>query len=118
MASVSTLDYADIRSNFVQFLKQDPYYKDFNFDASNISRLLNILAYDSMYNGFYMKMLLDESMADSAKTLTALIGHANSRNYLTKFITAAKSFVNVEVPADTIDTNLVQYIQIYTGLNL
>lgn len=115
MASVSTLDYADIRSNFVQFLKQDPYYKDFNFDASNISRLLNILAYDSMYNGFYMKMLLDESMADSAKTLTALIGHANSRNYLTKFITAAKSFVNVVVPADTIDTTDVQYIQIYTG---
>jgi hypothetical protein len=88
MSSVNSLEYNDIRNSIINFLRQDPYFKDFNFEASNISRIVNMLAYSSMYNGYYMKMLLDESMADSARTKTALIGHANSRNYLTKFITA------------------------------
>ena len=47
-----SLEYDDIRQEFVNFLQKDPYYKDFNFEASNISRLLNILAYANTYNGY------------------------------------------------------------------
>lgn len=115
MSSVNSLEYQDIRNSIVNFLRQDPYFKDFNFEASNFSRLINIMAYTSMYNGYYMKMLLDESMPDSAHTKTSLIGHANNRNYLTKFITASKSIINVKVDAELIDTNEVPYIQILKG---
>ena len=108
MSSVNSLEYNDIRNSIINFLRQDPYFKDFNFDASNFSRLINILAYSSMYNGYYMKMLLDESMPDSARTKTALIGHANSRNYLTKFITSSKSIINLS-PSKLIITSLSFY---------
>ena len=89
MATINSLEYDDIRTSIINFLKRDPYYKDFNFEASNMSRLINVLAYTSMYNGYYMKMLLDEAMTDSARTKTALISHANTRNYLAKFISAS-----------------------------
>lgn len=115
MSSVNSLEYNDIRNSIVNFLKQDPYFKDFNFEASNFSRLINMLAYASMYNGYYMKMLLDESMPDSARTKTALIGHANSRNYLTKFIAASKSIIRVSIDAIDINTDEVPYIQISKG---
>lgn len=117
MATVNSLEYDDIKSSIIEFLKQDPYFKNFNFEASNISRLINILAYSSMYNGYYMKMLLDESMPDSAKTRTSLISHANTRNYLTKFISAAKATINVSVDATAINTDVIPYIQLLKGQN-
>ena len=117
MAVINTLEYDDIRASIVTYLKTDPYFKDFNFEASNLSRLINIMAYSTMYNGYYMKMLLDESMPDSARTKTSLIGHANTRNYLSKFISAAKSSIKISVSALGIDADAVPYIQIPRGQN-
>lgn len=115
MATINSLEYDDIRTSIINFLKRDPYYKDFNFEASNMSRLINVLAYATMYNGYYMKMLLDEAMTDSARTKTALISHANTRNYLTKFISASKSIINLTVDSDGVDTENTPYIQIMRG---
>ena len=117
MAMVNSLEYEDIRNSIIEFLKRDPYYKDFNFEASNMSRQINMLAYTSMYNGYYVKMLLDEAMSDSARTQTALISHANTRNYLTKFIAASKSLINLTVDCDGIDKENTPYIQINRGQN-
>lgn len=117
MAMVNSLEYEDIRNSIIEFLKRDPYYKDFNFEASNMSRQINMLAYTSMYNGYYVKMLIDEAMSDSARTQTALISHANTRNYLTKFIAASKSLINLTVDGDGIDKENTPYIQINRGQN-
>lgn len=117
MAMVNSLEYEDIRNSIIEFLKRDPYYKDFNFEASNMSRQINMLAYTSMYNGYYVKMLLDEAMSDSARTQTALISHANTRNYLTKFIAASKSLINLTVDGDGVDKENTPYIQINRGQN-
>lgn len=112
---INSLEYEDIRASIVSYLKQDPFYKDFNFEASNVSRIINMLAYSTMYNGWYMKMVLDEGMADSAKTKTALIGHANVRNYLTKFISSSKATISIDVEALTNDIIAVPYIKIPNG---
>ena len=117
---INSLEYEDIRKSIISFLKQDPFYKDFNFDASNVSRIINMLAYSTMYNGWYMKMILDESMADSARTKNALIGHANVRNYLTKFITASKSTINITITPDGTNASSngirdVPYIKVGAG---
>lgn len=117
MAMINSLEYEDVRNSIIEFLKRDPYYKDFNFEASNMSRQINMLAYTSMYNGYYVKMLLDEAMSDSARTQTALISHANTRNYLTKFIAASKSLINLTVDGDGIDKENTPYIQINRGQN-
>lgn len=113
-STISTLEFDDIKLKMIEFLKRDPFYRDFNFEASNINRIINMDAYATTYNGYYMKMVLDESMPDSAKTKTALIAHGNNRNYLTKFITASKSTINVSVDATNVDEN-VPYILVNRG---
>lgn len=112
-STISTLEFDDIKLKMIEFLKRDPYYKDFNFEASNINRIINMDAYTTMYNGYYMKMVLDESMPDSAKTKTALIAHGNNRNYLTKFISSSKSTINVSV--NVVGLDLVPYVLINRG---
>lgn len=113
---INSLEYEDIRASIVSYLKQDPFYKDFNFEASNISRIINMLSYSTVYNGWYMKMVLDEGMADSARTKTALIGHANVRNYLAKFVSSSKATLSLVLNAeDNVPLQNVPYVKLSSG---
>lgn len=114
MSSVSTLDFNDIKTKIITYLKQDPYYKNFNFEAANISRFINLLAYNTLYNGYYTKMLMDESFIDSAKTMQAMISHANTHNYLVKLMSASRAMITIKVPAIKVADD-VGYILIPSG---
>lgn len=86
---IQSLNFEDIKSNLKEFLKGNETYKDFNFEASGISTLLNVLAYDTHYIGYFVKMLLDESFVDSAHTRQALLSHAKRSSYIPKNRSAA-----------------------------
>lgn len=81
---IQSLEFEDIKTNFKEFLKGNERYKDFNFEASGISTLLNINAYQTHYIGYFVKMLLDEAFADSAHTRQALMSHAKGKGYVPK----------------------------------
>lgn len=91
--NVQSLDFEDLKKAFKAFLKANPNYTDFNFEASGISTLLNILAYNSHLTGFYTKMLLDESFIDSAHTREALLSHAKRTGYVPRGRRSARADV-------------------------
>lgn len=94
---VQALNFLDIKTNFTSFLKGDPFYKDYNFDASGISSLLNILAYNTHYIGYYTKMMLDESFVDSAHTRIAMLSHAKRSGYVVKGQRSAQADVQLAI---------------------
>ena len=81
---VQSLQIEEIKNNFKDFLRGNEKYKDFNFEASGISTLLNIQSYQTHYLGFFVKMLLDESFVDSAHTRQAMLSHAKRNGYTPK----------------------------------
>lgn len=94
---VQELEYSRARQQLVDFLKADTTYKDYNFEGSGISTLLNILGYNTHIMGFYIKMLLNESYVDSASTREALLSHAKRVNYTPKGVTGAKAEIKLSV---------------------
>lgn len=94
---ISSLEFEDIKANIKEYFKKDERYLDYNFEGSNISTLLNILAYNSHYTGFYIKLVLNEAFADTAQTKEALISHAKKQGYIVKGKTASYASVSVEV---------------------
>jgi len=112
---VQTLNFLDIKTNFTSFLKGDPFYKDFNFDASGISSLLNILAYNSHYIGFYTKMMLDESFVDSAHTRIAMLSHAKRTGYVVKGNRSARADIQLAISMDPADEPISGIIVIPKG---
>lgn len=112
---VQTLNFLDIKTNFVDFLKGDPFYKDFNFDASGISSLMNILAYNSHYMGYYTKMLIDESFVDSAHTRIAMLSHAKRTGYVVKGKRSARADIQLAISMDPADEPLSGTILIPKG---
>ena len=98
---MKTLTYEGIRADLVASLKRDPVFKDYNFDASGISALVNFLAYNSHRFGYMAKMLLDESFIDSAHTLPAMLSHAKRLGYEPRGSHAAASLLTVAVTTPT-----------------
>ena len=112
---VQSLEYADIRQSFVEFLKGNPAYKDFNFDASGIATQLNLMAYNSHLIGFFVKMLLDESFTDSAHTREALYSHAKKTAYIPRGRRSARAEVELKISMDESEVPLNDIVLVPRG---
>lgn len=110
-----SLEYDDLRENLVNFLRGNPVYKDFNFEASGISTQMNILAYNSHMIGVYVKMLMDESFVDSAHTRSALLSHAKKTSYLPKGKRAARADLRMDILVDPLLEPKNAYVLIPSG---
>lgn len=79
--NLSSLDFDTLKSNFKEFLKTQSAFKDYNFDGSNISVLLDVMSYNSFLNSFYLNMVASEMFLDSAQKIDSVISHAKELNY-------------------------------------
>jgi len=86
---VDGLEYGDIRSNLVNYLKGQSQFSDYNFDSSGISSLLDLLAYNTYYNSFYTNMASAESFLSTAQKRSSVTALADSLGYVPRSATAA-----------------------------
>lgn len=114
---VQGLNFADLKASFQAFLKGDPHYKDYNFDTSGISSLLNILSYHGHYLGYYIKMMLDESFTDSAHLRQSLLAHAKRTGYIVNGKRSARADVKLSLNIPLVDDPISQNVVIPKGLN-
>ena len=55
------LDFNNIKNNLKEFLAQTPEFADYNFEASGLSSILDVLAYNTHYNSLLANFALNES---------------------------------------------------------
>ena len=102
--TVANTNFNDIKASLKNYLKSQAQFKDFNFDGSNISVMLDVLAYNTFLNNFYLNQVASESFLDSAQLRDSIVSHAKTLNYMPRSDTSAKAIVNVEIfPANTPD---------------
>ena len=70
---VSTLDFGNIRDSLSAFLSSQDQFRDYDFDGSNMSVLIDLLAYNTHYNSYYLNMVANEMFLDSALELRNVI---------------------------------------------
>ena len=82
--NIASLDFNDIKTNLRTFLSQQPTLKDYNFEGSALSVLLDILAYNTQYNAYYLNMVANEMFLDSAIMRPSVVSHAKLLDYTPK----------------------------------
>jgi len=92
---ITELDFFAIKQQFKDYLKNQTSFKDYNFEGSNMSILLDVLSYNTFQNNFYTNMAISEMFLDSAQLRNSVISHAKELNYLPKSSTSAKAIVRV-----------------------
>jgi len=101
------LDFDELKASFKAFLKAQPIFSDYNFEGSNLSVLLDLLAYNTVQLGVYANFLASEQFLDSAQLKDSIISHAKELNYLPRSFRSAVAKVNVRIIPDTIVENIL-----------
>jgi len=111
---VTDLDFDTIKKNLKNFLKQQSEFTDYDFEGAGLNVLLDILAYNTHYNAYYLNMVANESFLDSATTRDAVVSHAKTLNYVPYSVTAPKATINVTVNSTTTDVDTATLPRGYT----
>lgn len=82
MAVVKDTDFASYKAQLREYLSKQERFKDYNFEGSNMSILLDVLAYNTYQNSFYSSMAINERFIDSAVLENSVLSHAKSLNYV------------------------------------
>lgn len=100
--NTSDLDFSAIKSSLKTYLSGQARFSDYDFDGSNMSVLLDILAYNTYLNNFYLNMVGSEMFLDTAQLRESIVSHAKELNYIPRSKTSAKALVNMTiVPTDS-----------------
>lgn len=105
---LTQLDFAAYKESLKSYLSEQTEFKDYDFEGSNMSVLLDILAYNTYQNGFYMNMIGNEMFLDSARLRDSVVSHAKELNYLPRSFTSAKAKIQLTItPTDTSKNSVV-----------
>ncbi|CAB5221303.1 baseplate wedge subunit [uncultured Caudovirales phage] len=94
---VSELSFDGIKSNLKTFLQSKTDFKDYNFEGSNLSNLLDVLSYNTYMNAYYLNMIGSEMFLDTAQIKSSVISHAKDLNYLPRSKTSARAKVTFTI---------------------
>ena len=98
---ISDLDFDQIKTNLKAYLKQQSQFQDYDFEGAGLNILLDILAYNTHYNSYYLNMVANEAFLDTAILRDSVVSHAKTLGYVPFSITAPRAIVNVTVDSGT-----------------
>jgi len=98
---ISDLDFDQIKTNLKTYLKQQSQFQDYDFDGAGLNILLDILAYNTHYNSYYLNMVANEAFLDTALLRDSVVSHAKTLGYIPFSVTAPRAIVNVTVNSGT-----------------
>jgi hypothetical protein len=113
---VTELDFDTIKTNLKSFLQQQSQFTDYDFDGSGLSVLLDILAYNTHYNAYYLNMVANESFLDTALLRDSVVSHAKSFGYTPYSTTAPVAVINFTANSGTSTTSTLTIPEGYSFL--
>ena len=102
----SDLDFDTIKANLKTYLEASTEFADYNFDASGLSNILDVLAYNTHLNGLIANFALNEAFLNSAQLRSSVVSHAETLGYYPHSKTSALATITVN--AATSDTVTAQ----------
>ena len=81
LLSVKNLDFDEIKADLKNYLSSQELFKDYNFDGSGLSILLDVLAYNTHHMSFYSNMIANESFLDSCILRDSAVSLSKSLGY-------------------------------------
>lgn len=94
------MDYDQILTNLVSFMKDDPAFADYDFAGSGLRLLSRVLAYVVFYQNYYLSAAVNEGFLDTAQLRSSVASHARMLGYNLKGTESARLVANVAIELD------------------
>ena len=89
------LDFTAIKNNLKTSLTQSTEFSDYNFEASGLSNILDVLATNTHFNGLIANFALNESYLGTAQLRSSLVSLAEGIGYVPDSVNASQGIVNL-----------------------
>ena len=110
----TSLDFDAIKNNLKTFLAEKNEFSDFNFEASGLSNILDVLAYNTHYNGLTANFALNESFLGTAQLRSSLVSLSEGIGYIPDSKTSSQAIIKMSVNLSGV-TGRTATIQIPSG---
>ena len=91
------LDFDNIKNSLKTYFAQQPEFEDYNFEASGLSNILDVLAYNTHYNALTANFALNEAFLSTAQLRSSVISHAATLGYVPRSRTSSRAEVNLSL---------------------
>ena len=91
------LDFFEIKENLKLFMKQQEEFEDYDFEGSALSNILDVLAYNTHFNGLIANFALNESYLTTAQMRNSVVSLAESLGYIPGSLSSSQSSVKLTI---------------------
>lgn len=110
----SDLDFDQIKANLKTYLEQQSEFSDYNFEASGLSNILDVLAYNTHINGLIANFAINESFLSTAQLRSSVVSHAETLGYYPRSKTGASANVKLNISTSVTDVATIEIPQYTT----
>jgi hypothetical protein len=91
------LDFDNIKNKLKTYFAQQEEFSDYDFEASGLSNLLDVLAYNTHFNGLIANFALNEAFLTTAQLRSSVLSHAESLGYTPRSRTSSIAYLNLQI---------------------
>jgi hypothetical protein len=102
LVNFTNLDFDQIKTTLRDYLKANSNFTDYDFEGSNLSTILDVLAYNTYITSYNANMVANEVFLDSATLRENVVSLARTIGYIPRSKKAAKATISFFVDCSSI----------------
>ena len=107
LVNFTNLDFDQIKTSLKDYLRSNSTFTDYDFEGSNLSSIIDVLAYNTYISSYNANMISNEVFIDSATLRENVVALARNIGYTPRSTTAAKAIVSFFVDTSGFTTKPV-----------
>lgn len=104
LVNFTNLDFDQIKTSIKDYLRSNSNFTDYDFEGSNLSTLIDVLAYNTYISSYNANMISNEVFIDSATLRENVVSLARNIGYVPRSRTAAKANISFFVDTTNLST--------------
>ena len=102
LVNFSNLDFDQIKTTLKDYLRSDSNFTDYDFEGSNLSTILDVLAYNTYITSYNANMVANEAFIDSATIRENVVALARNIGYIPRSRRSARATITFTVDTTNI----------------
>tara|TARA_B100002019_G_scaffold175744_1_gene151883 strand:+ start:472 stop:2526 length:2055 start_codon:yes stop_codon:yes gene_type:complete len=102
LSNFSNLDFDQVKTTLREYLKENSNFTDYDFEGSNLSSILDVLAYNTYITSYNANMVANEVFIDSATLRENVVSLARNIGYLPRSRKAARATISFFIDTSNI----------------
>jgi hypothetical protein len=105
LVNFTNLDFDQIKSSLREYLRANSNFTDYDFEGSNLSTIIDLLAYNTYISSYNANMISNEVFIDSATLRENVVSLAGHIGYVPRSRTSAKANITFFIDTSNFSTN-------------